>query len=449
VNQKPGTSTTDLDDWPSSSTGWSMVVVLTLAYVISFIDRQILSLLIDPIRQDLGLSDSQISWIGPPAFAICFLTFGLYFGWLTDRVRRTRLVIFGIAVWCAMTAACAFADNAVELFLARMGVGLGEAVLTPCALSLISDSFPRARVGKPIGVYSMGVSMGSSLAFLLGGFAITWLEVSGNNPFASLGVTIPWRETFLLVGIPGLLLIPFLFVLREPRRRDLLATTTAKPSLSEVWHYMGKRLGIFVPLFLGKVVVNFVSYAHFWIVPLFDRTWNLPRKVFAPIWGVVLLVCGLTGVNLGGWLADRWYKAGIHDAAMRIVWLSLIVIVPLHALAPLMPTSTLALIFFVPTLIAAGAASSAASTATMLVTPNQYRGQMTSLSLLIASGTGQFLAPTSIATLKDYVFQGATALPYSMSIAVLVVSALGLLAVSLGLKSYRQGLAALEAEVTR
>lgn len=424
-----------------------MVIILTLAYIVSFIDRQILSLLIDPIRRDLGLTDFQMSWIGPPAFAICFLTFGLYFGWLTDRVRRTRLLILGIAIWCLMTAACAFADSGFELFLARMGVGLGEAVLTPCALSLISDSFPRAKVGKPIGVYSTGISMGSSLAFLVGGAIITWLETGGHDPFRSLGIAAPWRETFLLVGVPGLLLIPFIWALREPKRRDLLAGAKAQPGLVEVWRYMGKRLDIFAPLFIGKIVVNFVGYSHFWIAPMFDRTWGMPRKEFAPLWGVILLVCGLTGVNLGGWLADRWYKAGTRDAAMRIVWLSLIVIVPLHALAPLMPSAVLSLLLFAPTLIAAGAASSAASIATMLVTPNQYRGQMASLSLLVASGTGQFLAPTSIAALKDFVFQSEAALHYSMSLAVLVVSGIGLLGVWLGLKSYARGLQTLEASL--
>lgn len=421
-----------------------MVIILTLAYIVSFIDRQILSLLIDPIRRDLGLSDFQMSWIGPPAFAVCFLSFGLYFGWLTDRVRRTRLLILGISIWCLMTAACAFANSGLELFLARMGVGLGEAVLTPCALSLISDSFPRAKVGKPIGVYSTGISMGSSLAFLIGGAVITWLEAGGHDPFRSLGITAPWRETFLLVGLPGLVLIPFIWALREPPRRDLLAGAQTQPGLVEVWRYMGKRLDVFAPLFIGKIVVNFIAYSHFWIAPLFDRTWGLPRQEFAPLWGVIMLFCGLTGVNLGGWLADRWYRAGTRDAAMRIVWLSLIVIVPLHALAPLMPSSTWALVLFAPTLIAAGAASSAASIATMLVTPNQYRGQMTSLSLLIASGSGQFLAPTSIAALKDFVFQSEAALHYSMSLAVLVVSGIGLLGVWLGLKSYGRGLQSLE-----
>jgi MFS family permease len=424
-----------------------MVVVLTLAYILSFIDRQILTLLVEPIRHDLGLTDFQMSLVGSPAFAICFLSFGLLFGWMADRVRRTRLIIFGIAVWCVMTAACAFADSALELFLARMGVGLGEAVLTPCALSLISDSFRRDKVGKPIGVYSMGVSMGGSLAFIVGGGAITWLEQSGHDPFAAVGVDVPWRETFLLVGLPGLLLIPLMWLLREPRRRELLSTVEEKPGVAAVWRYMSRAPAIFVPLFLGKIVVNFVAYSHFWIVPLFDRTWGMTRKEFAPLWGVLTLCCGLLGVNFGGWLADRWYRAGVRDAALRIVWLSLLVIVPMHAIAPLAPSSTLALLLFIPPMIAAGAASSAASTATMLVTPNQYRGQMTSLSLLIASGTGQFLAPTSVAALTDFVFGDPAALRYSMSLSVLVVSAVGLVGVGLGLKHYARGLADLEQRI--
>ena len=212
---------------PSQAYAWYVVVALTLGYIVSFIDRQILSLLIDPIRRELGLGDFQMSLIGPPAFATCFLLFGLVFGRLADHVNRTRLVAFGISVWCVMTAACAFADGAVELFVARMGVGLGEAVLTPCALSLISDLFAREKVGKPIALYTMGISLGSSIAFIVGAALVGWLEAGGHDPFAGLGITATWRETFLLVGLPGLVLVPLFLTMREPARRERLAAAAA------------------------------------------------------------------------------------------------------------------------------------------------------------------------------------------------------------------------------
>jgi MFS family permease len=432
-------------DYPASS-AWYVVGVLTIAYVVSFIDRQILSLLIEPIRRDLGLSDFQMAWIGPPAFATCFLLFGLVFGRLADRVGRLRLVAVGLTVWCIMTAACAFADSAVEMFIARMGVGIGEAVLTPCALSLISDLFPRERVGKPIGVYSSGVALGSSLAFILGSVIILWLESGGHDPFAALGVTAAWRETFLLVGLPGLVLLPLLLMAREPARRERL-NQKAQASLADTWRFLVAKRRVFVPLFFGKAVFNLIAYAHFWIVPMFERSWGWSRVRTGTLWGTTLLVSGLIGVILGGWLSDRWYRAGRRDAALRTVWLALLATLPLHALAPLMPSGELALAMFIPTLIAAGAGSSAGSTATMLVTPNEYRGQMTALSLLIASGLGQFLGPTSVAGLTDFVFEDPKALRYSLSIAVLSFSLLAFLVLSLGRRPYREAVIELETRV--
>jgi MFS family permease len=427
---------------------WYVVGVLTIAYIISFIDRQILSLLIEPIRRDLGLSDFQMAWIGPPAFATCFLLFGLVFGRLADRVGRLRLVALGLTVWCVMTAACAFADTAIEMFVARMGVGIGEAVLTPCALSLISDMFARERVGKPIGVYSSGVALGSSLAFILGSAIILWLESGGHDPFVALGVTDAWRETFLIVGLPGLVLLPMLLFAREPARRERLSGA-AQVSLRETWRYLVDNRRVFVPLFFGKAVFNFIAYAQFWIVPMFERTWGWSRVRTGTLWGTTLLASGLVGVMLGGWLSDRWYRAGRRDAALRTVWIALLVTLPLHALAPLMPSGELALALFVPALIAAGAGSSAGSTATMLVTPNEYRGQMTALSLLIASGLGQFFGPTSVAGLTDFVFEDPQALRYSLSIAVLVFSLLGFLVLSSGRRAYREAVVALESKIGR
>lgn len=429
-------------DYPATR-AWYVVGLLTFAYIISFIDRQILSLLIEPIRQDMGLSDFQMAWIGPPAFAICFLFFGLVFGNLADRFNRLRLIALGLALWCSMTAACAFADSAFEMFLARMGVGVGEAVLTPCALSLISDMFAREKVGKPIGVYSSGVALGSSMAFILGGAIVLWLESGDHNPFAAIGIEAAWRETFLLVGLPGLLLLPLLLFAREPSRRERL-TVTREISLLSTLKFLAKNRRVYIPLFFGKAAFNLIAYAHFWIVPMFERTWGWTRVRTGTLWGTTLLLSGLTGVLLGGWLSDRWYHAGRKDAALRTVWLALLATLPLHALAPLMPTGELALALFVPTLIAAGAGSSAGSTATMLVTPNEYRGQMTALSLLIASGLGQFLGPTSVAALTDFVFADPSALRYSLSISVFVFSVIAFATLSFGLRHYRSAVNRLE-----
>ncbi len=433
---------------PTTLYSWYVVCVLTLAYIVSFIDRQILSLLIEPIRRDLGLSDFQMAWIGPPAFAACFLLFGLVFGNLADRTNRTRLIAPGLAIWCLMTAWCAFADTAFEMFLARLGVGLGEAVLAPCALSMISDLFPRERVGKPIAVYSMGVSLGSSAALIVGSALIVWLEGTGHDPFAAIGITATWRETFLLVGLPGLLLLPLLLLMREPPRRERLKVGNTV-GLGDTWRFLVANRSVYVPLFLGKAVFNIIANAHFWIIPMFERTWGWSRPRAGTLWGATLLFCGITGVLLGGWLSDRWYQAGRRDGAMVTVWIALLVTIPLHAIAPLMPTGELAMLLFVPVLIAIGAGSAAGSTATILVTPNEFRGQMTALSLLIAGGLGQFLGPTSVAALTDFAFRDPASLRYSLSTVVLGFSLVALVVLTWGRRHYRQALATLERDLAR
>jgi MFS family permease len=142
--------------YPPAAYGWYVVVILTIAYVISFIDRQILALLIEPIRQDMEITDTQISLLMGLAFAIFYTLLGIPIGRLADRSSRRGIIAVGITIWCIMTAACGLARNFMQLFLARIGVGIGEATLNPSALSLISDYFPREKRGKPIGFYNMG-----------------------------------------------------------------------------------------------------------------------------------------------------------------------------------------------------------------------------------------------------------------------------------------------------
>jgi len=431
---------------PTALYSWYVVGVLTLAYIVSFIDRQILSLLIEPIRRDLGLSDFQMAWIGPPAFALCFLMFGLVFGNLADRTNRTRLLAPGLAIWCLMTAWCAFADSALEMFIARLGVGLGEAVLAPCALSMISDLFPRERVGKPIAVYSMGVSLGSSAALIVGSALIVWLEGIDHDPFIEIGVTATWRETFLLVGLPGMALLPLLLLMREPPRRERLKSGNSV-SLKDTWQFLLTNRRVYLPLFLGKAVFAVIANAHFWIIPMFERTWGWSRPRAGTLWGATLLFCGITGVMLGGWLSDRWYQSGKRDGALVTVWIALLVTIPLHAIAPLMPSGELAMLLFAPVLIAIGAGSSAGSTATILVTPNEFRGQMTALSLLIAGGLGQFVGPTSVAALTDFFFRDPASLRYSLSAVVLTFSLVALAVLTWGRRHYRASLAKLERDL--
>ena len=160
--------------YPRPAYAWYVVVILTLAYMVSFIDRQILALLIEPIKADLGLSDTGISLLLGLAFGLFYTLMGIPLGRLADRRSRRAIIAIGITIWCFMTAGCGLAKNYGQLFVARMGVGVGEASLTPSALSLISDYFPQGRRGRAIGFYNMGISLGVGVAMILGGLVVAY-----------------------------------------------------------------------------------------------------------------------------------------------------------------------------------------------------------------------------------------------------------------------------------
>ncbi|HET7333870.1 MAG TPA: MFS transporter, partial [Rhizomicrobium sp.] len=201
-----------------------MLVVLLIAYTLSFLDRTLLSLLIAPVKQDLGLSDTGISLLLGFAFALLYTVVGVPLGYLADRTNRRRLIITGIVFWSTMTALCGLAKNFWSLFAARIGVGIGEATLTPAAYSILSDSFPRKRLGRVMAIYSVGLPLGSGLALGLGGVLIDWITSLGPVALPFLGVLAPWRLSFIFVGVSGLAVVLLMLSVREPKRRKNITT---------------------------------------------------------------------------------------------------------------------------------------------------------------------------------------------------------------------------------
>ena len=201
--------------------GWYVAIVLMLCNTLSFIDRQILGLLAPLIKQELSLSDTKIGLLQGLAFGIFYTLLGMPMGRIVDRGNRRNLVAAGIFCWSLMTAACAAARGFWTLFLARMGVGVGEATLSPSAFSLLSDYFPRERLGTALSIFSMGVFFGSGSALIVGGLVI--------------GAVGSWRLTFLIVGLPGLLAGLLMFTIKEPARRNLLGGKVSRLSLGEVF----------------------------------------------------------------------------------------------------------------------------------------------------------------------------------------------------------------------
>jgi MFS family permease len=408
------------DTFPAPAYAWYVAGVLTAAHVISFLDRQILSLLVAPIKRDLQISDTQMSLLMGLAFAVLYTFAAIPLGRLADRRSRRGIITAGITAWCIMTATCGLAKNYGQLFLARIGVGIGEATLSPSALSMLSDYFPPEKRGAAIGCYNMGVSVGAGIAFLLGGQVIGLVTNAPPIKLPVVGELFAWQTVFLVVGLPGLLIALLMQTVREPVRKGKIAVTgdtDAVIPLRETLKFLADRRSTYGGLALIVSGTTILGYGFLnWIPTMYERTWGLAMPQIATNLGWVLLIAGPIGVNGGGWLADRWFARGNADAHLRVMLISAPVMLLASVALPLMPTPGLALAMFVPHILGAAAITAVGGAALMVIAPNQLRGQATAIYYFIISLAGLTLGPTSVAVLTDYVFADEAALRYSMAI---------------------------------
>src|SRR5215813_8344453 len=301
---------------------WYVVFALMICLTLSFIDRQILGLLVDPIKRDLGVSDTRIGVLQGLAFALFYTFMGLPVGRLVDRYSRRAIIVTGVVFWSAMTALCAVAGNYWSLFAARTGVGVGEATLGPSAMSLTTDYFPKQKLGAALSVYAMGIFVGSGVAMIVGG-AVTQAVVG--MPAITLpviGEIASWRLTFLIVGLPGLLVGLLVYTVREPLRRNLLLKDggqVSQLSLSEVWRELKLRwqsvAGVCVAL-SAQAACNYAILS--WMPEYFLRVHKWERATTGRTLGVMILTAGIAGMFVGGKLCDRWIRKGIHEAPLKV-----------------------------------------------------------------------------------------------------------------------------------
>ena len=435
--------------WPRPAYAWYVLGVLTLAYTVSFIDRQILSLMVEPIRRDLKISDTEISLLQGFAFAIFYTIMGLPIARLADVRSRRVIIAAGIFFWSVMTAACGVAKNFWQLFGARVGVGVGEAALSPPAYSIISDYFPPDRLSRAISFYSMGIYIGAGLAFVVGGAVIHLVEVAGVTTLPLLGDLFPWQITFLTVALPGLVVVALMTTVREPVRRGLAAakgpvtpkTPAVSPSVAEVATFVKDRWKVLSSHYVGYALFALIGYANIsWIPTFVIRTYGWTASEVGLTYGILILVFGTAGVVSGGWLADRMRRHGRVDANMRVTMYAAIAItVPLIA-APLMNDPVIALVLIAPGVFLVSLPFGVAPAALQVITPNQMRAQISALYLFAANIIGLGIGPTAVALITDYVFGYDEALRYSLAIMGGVTAPLAALVLGLGLKHYRASL---------
>ncbi|MDJ0643183.1 MAG: MFS transporter [Erythrobacter sp.] len=390
--------------YPSAIAGWTLVVLLTLAYIFSFVDRYILGLLIEPIKAEFGLSDRAIGWL-LSAFTWVYGFVGIFMGWLIDRGRRTWIVAIGMALWSAATVATGMAKNFFQLFTARMGVGVGEATLSPATFSMIGDSFPPEKRGKPIAFYSSALPIGAGLASLLSGAVIAWTAASGNQSLPLFGELEPWRFTLIVVGLPGLFFAALFLFVREPVRRPAQASeeVIGGNGIGDALKYIIDNFALYFGFVMVVCCMTAIAYSQGFLAPVFERTWGWSPQTYATVNGISLLIIGPLNMMLMGTISDRWTSKGVPDAALRLMYIGFFIMVPTAGLPMFMPDAWTAFAVLCVNTVGIGIVSAIGVTALLVITPAQVRGQIVALYYLAISWFGS-LGPIVVGELSSQVF---------------------------------------------
>lgn len=432
-------------NYPSSQQAWYGVVILTLAYILSFLDRQLLSLVVTDVKSDLDLTDSQVSIILGFAFALFYTTMGIPIGRLADKKSRRTIIGIGITVWCFMTAVTGIVKTYAQLFIARIGVGVGEATLSPSALSIISDYFPKEKRGTAMGFFNMGVSVGSGIALILGGQIVAYFADFPPIILPLVGQIYEWQALFIFIGIPGLLVALLMSTIKEPSRKGKMTVVNESGSSSEeisikdTIRFIYQRKEAYGWLFLSMACSVLIGYAFLsWLPTMYIRSYNIGIPTITLWLGVAFLIGGPFGATMSGWLGDKLYKKYNNSSHVMLFAYSMIILTVAAVLVPLMPSYQTATLMFIPQIVTAAGQTALAPVAMINITPNQLRGQVTAVYFFVISMTGYTLGPTSVALITDFIFKDESLIMYSMSIVSLVVGLIGIYAGFKSLNYFRE-----------
>jgi MFS family permease len=424
------------DGYPTPKYAWTLVIFLMIAYVSSFIDRYILGLLIDPIKDSTGASDTQIGFLSS-AFTWIYALAALPLGFLVDRANRTKLVALGITIWSAATIWTGTAKSFFTLFAARASVGVGEAVLSPAAFSMIGDSFPKERRGLPIAVYSMALVIGAALANLISAGVLRWARSVGDVSLPIIGAVETWQFIFIVVGLPGFLLAIIFLFFREPARVESSPREGASLWDAARWIWANAAAFFtFVPIFMCMVAV---AYGQFFNAALFSRTWGWDTSFYALLNGLSILAISPVTYIFAGKYSDKRVAAGDRMAPLKLAVLGLFIMIPTAILAPLLPTGVLAFGLFCVTTVGIGLVSATGVNALLAIVPGDVRGVVVAVYYFFISFVGGALSPPLIGWLNDAFF-GGESLRYAMAIYPLIFGLPVILLSPLSLRFYRAAL---------
>ncbi|RKT26445.1 sugar phosphate permease [Paraburkholderia sp. RAU2J] len=425
---------------------WYVVLICMLAYVFSFVDRQVLALMIEPIKKDLHLSDTQFSLLQGFAFSLFYAVMGMPLAYLADRFARPRIIATGIALWSLATAACGVSQNFAQMFLARLSVGVGEAALSPGTYSMLSDYFPKEKLGRAVGIYSLGSFIGGGMAFLIGGYVINLLKQVATTTVPLLGDVRSWQLTFLIVGLPGFLVaLLFILTVRDPQRKGLVrdsAGEAKRVSMIDSLRFIREHGKTFACHYLG---FSFYAMTLFclmsWTPAFYIRHFGLSPVEAGYTLGAILLIANTTGVFCGGWLNDWLMTKGRTDGPMLAGTIGAIGMLVPAVVFTQVSSLTVSLGLLVIAMFFASFPMPTSTAAMQTLAPNQMRAQISAVFLLISNLIALGIGTTLVALLTDKVFGSPKMVGMSMSIVNLLATLLAIGLLWLGCKQFRLSVA--------
>jgi MFS family permease len=431
------------DDYPGLRAANIALAVLFCTYVLSFVDRQILALMVGPIREAFGITDFQFSILHGAAFAIMYAIAGLPLGRLADRFSRIGIISGSVVFWSVATCLCGVARSFPQLFVTRMAVGIGEAGFAPAAYSIVADSYRPQHLGYAMAVLKSGVYVGSAVALVLGGVLIDFYTAIGPTRWPIVGIVQPWQATFITVGLPGLALAALIVLLREPSRKGVAVTSDGgtRVTLAATLRFLWRRKRTYLSLFVGSSMLSMAAYgSSAWYPEFFIRTYGVSRAEAGTSYGSLLFVGGLLGIMLGPWVAARLAERHTDHYVRTILYATMAAAVP-AIVAPLAGSKIATLVLLFPAIMFGSVYLGIMAASFQPITPNQMRGLTTALYIFLTNIFGLAVGTSVMAAFTDFLYQDDAMLHYSIASANALFYPIAMILFAYGLKGYRASVA--------
>jgi MFS family permease len=430
--------------YPNPSYAWFVVFALGFTNCVSYIERSVLNILMQPMKLDFHLSDTQASLLQGFAFVLFYAVFGIYVGRLGDRKNRKWIVTIGIVFWSIATFCCSLARNFWQFFAARVSVGVGEATLGSTAISIITDYFPRRKLALALSFYTGAQYIGAGAALIVGSLLLQFATSLPPLTIPGIGHIPPWQMVFMFVGLGGsVVLLPMLFV-KEPVRRGLIPGSDAAKNkkgvaLRELFAFIRRNPMTFTALLVVFPANGIIGQGtSAWMPTYFIRNFGWNAHEIGIPYGISQAFLGflgvLTGPHLLRWLENRGYT----DSYLRLPLITIPITLCFQLMVPFMPTGESAFAVLCISIFLGPIPLSGQTAAMQVVTPNQMRGQIASIYLFTANMIGLAMGPTIVALFTDYLYKSDKAISFSVATTAAIIAPMVWLVLLASLKSFRK-----------